>query len=186
MSDALRQVVEFVDSFAADEHAARIAMYTEPDDERYRALEGRAAAHLESAPGSILTLGFGRGSGPAAQKILDRPEHADAFSKRSIFLVTEHETPSGPAFRALVSDPTDAEGRYLADALHIRMLEGRPRIVGRAAISPFGDDDGIEWEPMGGDQLEGAGPAVDVVKLRRPLDSVHAAFYDAIVAGGAT
>jgi hypothetical protein len=183
MTDELRDMVDFVEAFASDEHAARVAMYTEPDDDRYRELEGRAAAYLESAPGSIVTLGFGRGSGAAAKRALSRPQDAEALSKRVVYLASKHDSPAGPAFRAVVSDPRDAEGRYLADSLHIRIRDGQPRIVGKAAVSPFGDDNVLEWEPAGGDQLEDAGPAVKVAKLRPPLDAAHAAVYDAIEEG---
>jgi hypothetical protein len=178
MTDELRDIADFLETFASDEHAARVAMYTEPDDDRYRELEERAAGHLESVPGSIMTLGFGRGSGDAAKALLDRPQDAGGFSKRVVYLVSKHDSTSGPAFRALVSDPTDAEGRYLADALHVRLRDGGPRIVGRAVMSPFDSDDAAEWEPLGGDQLEDAGPPSEVAKLRRPLDPAHAAVYD--------
>jgi hypothetical protein len=180
MTDELRDIADFVEAFASDEHKARIAMYTEADDDRYRELEERAASFLESAPGSIVTLGFSRSPGAVAKALLVRPQDAEGFSKRVLYLVSKHETSSGPAFKALVSDPTDAEGRYLADSLHIRIRVGGPRIVGRAAVSPFGDDDAVEWEPLGGDQLEDAGPPVKVAKLRRPLDPAHAAAFDAI------
>jgi hypothetical protein len=180
MTDKLRDIKGFVEAFASDEHAARVAMYTEPDDDRYRELESRASGYLESAPGSIVTLGFGRGSGAAAKRALSRPQDAEALSKRVVYLVSKHDSPAGPAFKALVSDPRDADGRYLADSLHIRVRDGQPRIVGKAAVSPFGDDDDVEWETAGGDQLEDVGPPVEVAKLRRPLDDAHGAVYDAI------
>jgi hypothetical protein len=62
MTDELRDIAALIEAFAADERKARVAMYTEPDDDRYRKLEYRAAEYVASA----VSLGFGRGSGPWA------------------------------------------------------------------------------------------------------------------------
>jgi hypothetical protein len=174
MTSELRDAVAVVEGFLADEFAARRSMYFGSDEE-YEQAAARAESHLHSAPGSPLTLGFGRPTGPAgAVSDMEREIAAD-YRQRPLFLVSRHRRGDETVYRALVGRHDRAGGGY-AEALHLAPVDGELKVVGRAGVNPFGSE--LAWEPLGGDQLEAAGPPLEVAKLQRPEEPESAAHYD--------
>lgn len=169
-------VLELVRAFVRDELAAERACMAEPDNDRYRALEAAAAAHLHVTPANVHGLAFGRWAPPGGRAVLAPAliEAASRLEERPIFLLTEHERGGERVFRVFVGDTRSQPG--YAEALHVARVGGSMKIVGRRAVNPFKPK--LAWESGGGDQLKGIGKPIAVVKLRRPTLPAHAAHYD--------
>ena len=175
MTDELEAAVRAMRMFIADEAAARRAMLLEPDETAYLAALERAASHL--APG--VTLGFGRapGGGAVATGEAERA-YAESLEPRPLFAVARHERAGRPVFRAYTADES-ARSRY-AIAFNLADVDGTLKIVGRTSADPFAPPDELVWEPLDGDQLDGAGPLLEVAKLERPARGPSVAHYDAL------
>jgi hypothetical protein len=85
-------------------------------------------------------------------------------------------------FRAYVGRTRDPGGLDYGHAFHLAEVDGQPKIVGKAAASPFEPEGVLKWEPLGGDQLDDAGPPVEIAKLRLPQDETAGAHWDALEA----
>jgi hypothetical protein len=176
VSRGLRAAVEKVQAYLADEFAALRAMYLGSDEE-YAQAAARAESHLHSEPGSPLTLGFGRPTGPAGGVSDRERSHAQRYRERPLFLMSSHQRGDETVYRAIVGERDDPEGVMYAESLHLAPIDGELKIVGRAGANPFGDE--LAWDAIGGDQLEGAGPPLEVAKFQRPAEPKSAANYDA-------
>ena len=175
MTGELAAAVEEMRAYIADEAAARRAMLLEPDETTYVAARDRAASHL----GDGVTLGFGRAPGgpPVAADNASR-SYAESLAPRPLFAVVRHERAGQPVFRAYTADES-VRSRY-AIAFNLADVDGALKIVGRTSADPFAPPDQLVWEPLEGDQLDGAGPPLEVVKLERPTDPPSASHYDAL------
>lgn len=175
-----REVLDLVRAFVRDELLAERACLAEPDNDRYRALEAAAAAHLHVTPTNVQSLSFGRWAPPGGRAELAPAliEAAATLKEREIYLLTEHERDGERVFRVFVSSTRDRGG--YAEALHVARVGGAMKIVGRRAVNPFKPK--LAWESGSGDQLKGIGKPIAVVKLERPTRPAHAAHYDETVA----
>jgi hypothetical protein len=172
MNEAIATVREFLDA----ELAAGQAMFRAPDDAAWR----QAADHASAFLGPALTLGFERP--PDGMPEATRG-YGDELVARVLFAVTRHEGADGrTVFRAFVGDTRDPDGLLYGQALHLAEVDGALKIVGRAGASPFEESGVLRWEPLGGDQLEDAGPPVEVSLFQRPVEEGAAAHYDALEA----
>lgn len=173
----LQDAVDAVRAFLADEAAAERAVFLEPDEARCRAALGRAESHLDSA----VPLGFGRAPGgpPVASDDATRAA-AERRRPRILYAVVRHSRDGAPVFRAYTASGPDTKGVMYALVWNLAEADGALKIVGRTDYSPFGQPGELAWEPFAGDQLDGAGPPQEAVKLRRPLADPFAAHYDAL------
>jgi hypothetical protein len=184
MTDDLRRATDTVRAFIQDEAAARRALYLEADDARYAAALGRAEAHIHDSPDAPVPLGFGRppGSGALATDDVTR-ESAERLEPRVLFAVARHERDGAPVYRAYTADPADAAGVMFGMTWNLAEVDQAIKVVGKTGSSPFGPPGELTWEPLGGDQLDGAGPALEAVRLQRPQAEPFAAHYDALPGG---
>ena len=184
MTDDLRRATDTVRAFLQDEAAARRALYLETDDARYAAALARAEAYIHDSPDAPVPLGFGRppGSGALATDDVTR-ESAERLEPRVLFAVARHERDGAPVYRAYTADPADAAGVMFGMTWNLAEVDQAIKVVGKTGSSPFGPPGELTWEPLGGDQLDGAGPALEAVRLQRPRAEPFAAHYDALPGG---
>jgi hypothetical protein len=181
--DDIRETVEgFIDA----EHAARVATVSEPSDQVVAQKMAQAEAYLVSAPGSIVTLRFGRAPGSPASSLISVDDASEQYHPRALFLLEELAASTGPLFRAVVGSPVDGVGRRFDTALILRRSTAGPRIVGVAGLDPFaGPDEPVAWEALGGVQVPPDARVVAVEGIRRPTNPAHADLYDRWTGGTA-
>jgi hypothetical protein len=161
-------------AFVEDEAVAYRAMLLEPDETAYLAVLERARSHLHN-----VSLGFGRapGGGPVASDDAERA-YAEKVAPRPLFAVARHERGGRPVYRAYAGDDS-ARSRYTM-AFNLADVEGALKIVGRTLADAFAPPGELVFEPLDGDQLDGAGPALEAARIMRPTHEPSAAHYDGL------
>jgi hypothetical protein len=166
----------------AAERRALVATHSEPDQGMVEAAVSEAEEYLGNQSAASYGLGLGRPSNIPGSS-LTRRQHAEAqFQPRPLFVIAEFDVAGKPIYQAIVGSPRDPEGWFYADALTVVEDEGQYRIVGRAGVDAFGPTDPLDWEPLGGVQVDTSNPPVRITALRRPRDADHAAAHDRLVA----
>jgi hypothetical protein len=176
----MSDIREFTESFIKAEWRALIATHSDPDDASYEAAQKEASRFLESAPGSVVTLGFGRPLGVEPSTQLSREEAEEQFHPRPLFAIAEYDVGS-PLYAAFVGSPRDESGRRFDRMLVIEERGGDPRIVGVTGVDPFAEGTPLPWEPLGGKQVPENAAIVRVLEISRPTNQHHAAEYDRLV-----
>ncbi len=175
MTPMTQATVAMLRTFLRDELAARLATSTAVDLAEWTRAEAAARAHLSSEPGVALDLGFTRAPASAP------PTPPAVTGERVLFAVTRVALSNGEeVFHAYVGDEYDPEGSQYGEALTIAMIEGVPKIVGRAGSSPFGPPDRLTWESLAGRDFDAQADAVEAVTFQRPIDPASAAHYDTL------